>query len=95
MSYKGKGGINFSPRQLRFLELYFSGFTLKDSVRAAGYRGSSAQSLCNTGAAILRRAVANDARIAQIFLNMAMNNKSESGRLKSLIILAKAIYSRR
>jgi hypothetical protein len=95
MSHTRKKNIKFSPRQLRFLELYLSGFTLKDSAKAAGYKGASAQSLCNTGRAILRRAVANDTGIAKLLLDMAVNNQSESGRLKGLIILSKAMLTRR
>jgi hypothetical protein len=71
------------------------GRRLKAAARAAGYRGSSAQSLCNTGAAVLRRAVANDTGIAQLLLDMAVNNQSESGRLKGLTILSKAMLTRR
>ena len=68
---------------------------MKNAAKAAGYRGSSDQALCNTGAAILRRAVTTDARIAQLLLNMAVHNQSESGRLKGLSILVKAMCSRR
>jgi phage terminase small subunit len=91
MFHKGKKNIKFSMRQLRFLELYLSGFTLKDSARGAGYQGSSDQSLCNTGAAILCRAVANDARIASLLINMAV----ESKKMKYFTILSKALFSRR
>ena len=95
MSHKGKKTSKFSPRQIKFLELYFSGFTIKDSARAAGYRGSSDQALCNTGGALLRRAVATDARIAQLLLDVAVNDQTESGRLKGLTILSKVMFSRR
>lgn len=95
MSHEGKENSKFSPRQIKFLELYFAGFTIKDSARGAGYRGSSDQALCNTGGALLRRAVATDARIAKLFLDMTMNKQSESGRLKGLSILSKAMLSRR
>lgn len=78
MSHEGKENSKFSPRQIKFLELYFAGFTIKDSARGAGYRGSSDQALCNTGGALLRRAVATDARIAKLFLDMTMNKQSES-----------------
>lgn len=78
MSHEGKENSQFSPRQIKFLELYFAGFTIKDSARGAGYRGSSDQALCNTGGALLRRAVATDARIAKLFLDMTMNKQSES-----------------
>jgi hypothetical protein len=95
MSHKGKKTSKFSPRQIKFLELYFSGFTIKDSARGAGYRGSSDQALCNTGGALLRRAVATDARIAQLLLDVAVNDQTESGRLKGLTILSKVMFSRR
>lgn len=95
MSHKGKKTSKFSPRQIKFLELYFSGFTIKDSARGAGYRGSSDQALCNTGGALLRRAVATDARIAQLLLDVAVNDQNESGRLKGLTILSKVMFSRR
>ncbi|MFH1597244.1 MAG: hypothetical protein ABIG94_12915 [Pseudomonadota bacterium] len=89
MSHKGIKNIKFSPRELRFLELYFSGFLMKDAAKAAGYRGSSDQALCNTGSAILRRAVANDTRIAQLLLDI---NQSKSKQLKGLSILSKAMF---
>jgi len=43
----------FNPKQLRFLELYFSGCKMKTAARAAGYKGKSPQSLCNTAKKIL------------------------------------------
>jgi hypothetical protein len=95
MSPKDRKKSKFSTQQLRFLELYFSGLTMKAAARAAGYRGSSDQALCNAGAAILRRAVATDARIAQLFLDKVVRNQSESGRLKGLNILVKTMFSRR
>jgi len=95
MSHNGKKKSKFSPQQIKFLELYFSGFTMKDAARAAGYRGSSDQALCNTGGALLRRAVANDARIAQLLLDMAVHSQSEFGRMKGLSILVKTMFSRR
>jgi hypothetical protein len=95
MSPKEKKISKFSPRQIRFLELYFSGFLMKDAARAAGYRGSSDQALCNTARAILLRAVATDARIAQLLLDMAVHSQSESGRMKGLTILSKAMLTRR
>ncbi len=95
MSPKGKKNSKFSPRQVLFLELFFSGCSMKDAARAAGYRGSSAPALCNTGRAILLRAVATDARISQLLLDMAVHSQSESGRLKGLRILSKVMLSRR
>jgi hypothetical protein len=93
--HKGKKKSRFSPRQFRFLELYFSGYTLKDSAKGAGYQGSSDQALCNAGGALLRRAVATDAGIAQLFLDKMLRNQSESGRLKGLNILVKNMFFRR
>ena len=43
----------FSARQLLFLELFFSGYSMQDAARGAGYKGSTPQALCNTGRAIL------------------------------------------
>ncbi len=102
MSYNDKEDFKFLPRQITFLELYFSGFSIKDSARAAGYRGSSDQALCNTGRAILnkfsaspkaffRRAGARELKIAQAIVDMADNNKSELQQLKALRILSKCI----
>ena len=95
MSYKDKENSKLSPRQLRFLELFFSGFSIKNAARAAGYRGSSDQALCNTGRAILRRARASETGIFQLFLDMTVNDQSESDSLKCLNILSKAFSSRR
>ena len=95
MSQGDKRKVKFSPRQIRFLELYFAGFSIKAAARAAGYQGSSDQALCNTGGALLRRAVATDARIAQLLLDVAVNDQTESGRLKGLTILSKVMFSRR
>lgn len=95
MSPKEKKISKFSPRQVLFLELFFNGLSMKAAARAAGYRGSTDPALCNTGAAIIRRAVATDARIAQLFLEKKVHNRSESGRLKGLSILVKAMFSRR
>jgi hypothetical protein len=95
MSTKEKGRAKFSPRQLKFLELYFTGHSLKAAARAAGYQGSSDQALCNTGGALLRRAVATDAHIAQLFLDKMMRDQSESGRMKGLSILVKTMFFRR
>ena len=94
MSYKDKENPKFSPRQLKFLELFFSGFSIKNAARAAGYRGSSDQALCNTGRAILRRAKASNSIIFQLFLDMTVNDKSEYGRMKCLNILSKALFSK-
>lgn len=95
MSHKGKKKSKFSPRQIKFLELYFAGCSLKAAARGAGYLGASDSALCNTGRAILLRAVAIDARIAQLLLEASENCLSESGRLKGLTILVKAMSYRR
>jgi hypothetical protein len=80
---------------MKFLALYLGGASMKGAARGAGYCGSSASALCNTGAAILRRAVATDARIAQLFLDKVMNSRSESLRLKGLSILVNTMFFRR
>lgn len=95
MSHKAKKKANFTQRQIKFLELYFSGFSMKAAARAAGYCGASDQALCNTGGALLRRAVATDARIAQLFLDKMLSSQSESGRLRGLNILVKNMFFRR
>ena len=102
MSYKDTEDSKFSPRQLKFLELFFSGFSIKNAARAAGYRGSSDQALCNTGRAILtkfsknralfRRAGARKGRkIAELIIGLADNSKSELQQLKALKILSRWI----
>jgi len=93
MAYKGKKNIKFSPRQVKFLELFFSGFSIKNAARAAGYKGSSDQALCNTGRAILLRA-ASDHKIFQLFLDMMVNELPEFRRLKCLNILSKTLFSK-
>jgi hypothetical protein len=109
MSHKNNKNFKFSPRQLRFLELYFfRGFLMKDAVRAAGYRGSSNQALCNTGRAIVKKyteyasakgifsgAGASEGQIASSLIDMVMNNISESKKLKYLTVLSKAMFDRR
>ena len=95
------GKTRFSTRELKFLELYFGGASgsMKDAVRAAGYRGSTPQALCNSGLRILRkfskdpkalfgRARARQRKIAQLLAGMAENGKSERQQLKTLRILA-------
>ena len=47
--------FRFNQRQLRFLELYFSGYKMSTAARAAGYMGKSPQSLCNTAKKILNK----------------------------------------
>jgi len=91
----------FSPRAMKFLELYFGGaLTMKDAVRVAGYRGGSAQALCNTGRAILtkftgdpnfHRAWRRKRKIARLSVGLADNSKSEHEQLKALKILSRYI----
>jgi hypothetical protein len=87
---------------MKFLEIYFGGASMKDAVRAAGYLGSSDQSLCNTGRKILIkfgnspqalfwRAGARERRISQLLIGMADNSKSDLQQLKALTILSKCI----
>jgi hypothetical protein len=100
MSHKGMKNNKFSPRELQFLELYFSGFLMKDAARAAGYRGSSDPALCNTGRAILtkftgdpnfHRAWRRKRKIARLSVGLAGNSKSELQQLKALKILSRYI----
>jgi len=91
----------FSPREVKFLELYFGGALMKDAALAAGYKGSTAQSLCNRGRKILtkfsnnpdalfRQGWGREARIAELLFDMV--DDSRPGRqLLALTILAKCI----
>ena len=90
----------FSPRAMKFLELYFGGALMKDAARAAGYRGASGQALCNTGRAILtkftgdpnfHRAWRRKRKIARLSVGLAGNSKSEHEQLKILKILLRYI----
>ena len=92
----------FTPKQLRFLELFFSGCKMKDAARAAGYRGASDQALCNTGRKILnklskrpmtlfRRAGPREMRIAQLLGNR-LDNGTVQQQLKALKILATMLF---
>jgi hypothetical protein len=98
----GRKNLRFSSRAMKFLELYFSGFLMKDAARAAGYRGASDQALCNTGKAILdklsaspevlfRQAGPREKKIAQLLVDITDNSKSELQQLKALKILSKCI----
>jgi hypothetical protein len=108
MSYKENGSSKFSPRELKFLELYFGGNLIKDAARAAGYRGRSAQALCNTGRAILKkfeetahpkeifqRFGASQVRTALLLVNLAEKAKSESARVNALGIISKILGMQR
>jgi hypothetical protein len=97
VSHKGKKNIKFSPRQNRFLELYFGGALLKDAVWQAGYRGCSNQSRCNTAKKILTKFTKNpnfhrewtrERKIARLLAGMGENGKSERQKMKNLRILA-------
>jgi hypothetical protein len=94
--------LKFSPRQMKFLELYFGGALMKDSARAAGYRGASDQALCNTGRKILNkfgknpkalfyRAGARERRIASLLIDATDSSRSEQQQLRALKILSKCI----
>lgn len=92
----------FSPREVKFLELYWGGAFMKDAARAAGYRGASDQALCNTGRRILikfeatpktlfHHAGSREKKIAQLIAHMAENSKSELQQLTALVILSKCV----
>jgi len=81
---------------------------MKDAVRVAGYRGRSAQALCNTGRAILKkfeksapakeifkRVGASEVRIAQLLTSLVQNAKSESAQLRALSLIAKCMGMQR
>jgi hypothetical protein len=102
MAELGMNKTKFSPREIKFLELFFSGFTMKASAKGAGYRGSSDPALCNTGRKILdkfsnnpralfRQAGARERRIARLLVDMAYKSKSELKQFKALKILAECI----
>lgn len=87
---------------MKFLEIYFGGALMKDAARAAGYRGTSDQALCNTGRAILDKfskipfdlfcqAGARERKISKLIFEMADNAKSGTQQLKVLKILSKCI----
>jgi len=98
----------FSPRERKFLELYFGGALMKTAARGAGYRGASDQALCNTGRAILtkyeqsasakeifRLVGASEVRIAQLLSSLVQNAKSESAQLRALSIISKCMGMQR
>jgi hypothetical protein len=82
----------FSPRQLLFLELFFSGYSMQDAARGAGYKGSSPQALCNTGRVILDKfsktpwAWSCKRKVAQTLFDVA-DNMPEFQKLKALKFL--------
>jgi hypothetical protein len=92
--------VKFSPRQLLFLELFLSGYSMQDAARGAGYKGSTPQALCNSARrtlakfsnnpkALFRWAGAREKKIAQLLVDMANNTKSELQQLKALTILSR------
>lgn len=91
--------IKFSPRQMKFLELYLDGALMKDAAAGAGYRGSTPQALCNTGRAILNkfshinlkalRANALKRRKIAHLLGMYDNSESEHEQSKGLLLMSK------
>jgi hypothetical protein len=94
--------LKFSPRQMKFLELYFGGASMKNAARAAGYRGATPQALCNTGRKILNkfgknpkalfyRAGAHERRITQLLIDATDNSRSEQQQFRALKILSKCI----
>lgn len=104
MSQRDKKNSKFLLRQLRFLELYFTGFSMQDAARASGYRGSSASALCNTGRAILTkfsktpkalfyRAGARERKIAQLLVGITKESKPER-QLIALKILSKCLINK-
>jgi hypothetical protein len=106
MPHNDNKNFKFSPRELKFLKLYFGGFLMKNAARGAGYCGSSDQALCNTGRAILnkytkyasdkgifRGAGACDGQIASSLVDMVVNNQSESRKVKYLTILSKTMFN--
>jgi hypothetical protein len=89
----------FSPRQMKFLELYFGGALMKDAARAAGYQGASDQALCTTARRILDKfsrtnrdpfgqAGALSKKISELIVSMDDNGKSEKEKLKAMKMLA-------
>ena len=91
--------VRFSLRAMKFLELYFGGALMKDAARAAGYRGASDQSLCNTGRAVLtkfgfsknHKLLFRRMKIAQLFVGLADDSKSDRDQLKILKKLSRYI----
>ena len=93
--------FGFNRKQMRFLELYLSGYKMKTAARAAGYKGRSDQALCNTGRKILNKLSMNQKtlfrsargrEIAGQLYNLAFNSRSTSQQLKALKILARCYY---
>ena len=94
------GNYRFTQKQLKFLEFYFQGYLIKEAAKLAGYRGSTPQSLCNTGRAILTKftgdpnfhwAWTRKRKIARLSVGLAGNSKSEHEKLKILKILSRYI----
>jgi hypothetical protein len=94
--------LRFSPRQLRFLEFYFSGHLMKDAARAAGYKGQSDQALCNRGRKILnklnknpkalfRRAGPRGLRVSRLIAD-TLDNAKPARQLAALKILTRVYF---
>jgi hypothetical protein len=92
----------FNPKQLRFLELYFQGYSIQNAVKLAGYKGATPQSRCNTGRAILDKfsncpealflqVGSRERKVAQLLADITFNNKSVKQQLKALKILSNCI----
>ena len=99
--------FRLSPREMKFLELYLDGALMKEAARAAGYRGSTPQALCNTGRAILNkfsninlkslharaRKIRKIDQLLVSLVSMADDSKSELQQIKALKILGKSYFS--
>ena len=88
----------FTPRQMKFIELYFGGALMKDAAKGAGYQGASDQALCTTARRILDKfnrttwdpfgqACALEKKISELLVSMDDNDVSEKQKLKALKIL--------
>ncbi len=92
----------FSPREMKFLELYFGGALMKTAAASAGYKGSTPQALSNAGRRILtkfsnnpkalfRQAWGHEVRIGRLLLDIVKDGKSEHKQLKALTILSRCL----
>jgi hypothetical protein len=91
--------VRFNPREKKFLELYFSGWKMKDAARAAGYKARSSQGLCNRGRKILDKFSNNPQalfhqtglrglRIARL-IGETLDSQSQPRQLVAMKILAR------
>ena len=92
----------FSPREMKFLEIYFAGALMKDAARAAGYQEATPQALYNSGKRVLtkfsnspttlfRLFGRRERKIAQLLINI-LESKSEHKQLMALKILSKCSF---